>query len=161
MEHEQIHPHAHKHVALWLGIGLIATLVLFFMAYNAKNERNFQLIPIAEKPTPTPIATSNFTVNEPQAQEHVSQVFIVTGTTKVPVIGIRLREKYSGHVITEVRANSSNPTPGEPGEYGAELRITSDTIRSESPLLLDVFEATQTEEKNKITLPLTFTPVGS
>lgn len=156
MAHEEIHPHYHKHVMLWLTTGFVALCVLLLMAWVGKDKGNFRIIPEKTRITPTPIISGNITVNEPYAEAHVSQEFFVTGTSTLPLVGIRLRDKYSGHVIIE------GITKPNAGKYVAPLKITSDTIRSEAPLILEIFEPVgANQENNKITLPLTFTPVGN
>ncbi|MGI8419792.1 MAG: hypothetical protein ACR2LN_04055 [Candidatus Levyibacteriota bacterium] len=149
--------HSTKRLILWLIVGFLAVIFFFFRSWTISQSQNPQLAP--PKISPTPISSGDITLTTPGRNEHVPQDFIVTGTAKSKLVGIRLLDTYSGHVITEVRATTNATQQGQFGLFGAELSITDEAIRSESPLELDIFIPLGRQELNKMTIPLTFTPV--
>ena len=159
-EKPKIQPY-HQHVLLLLSVGLVAIGFLWVTVWTMQQSNKIHSPLTASKITPTPLISASLSVDTPHIDDHVPQDFIVTGTTKSDKVGIRLLEKYSGRVITEVRAMSGATQPGQTGKFGAELNITDDSIRSEAPLILEIFETDGgNQELNKITIPLTFTPIG-
>lgn len=161
MTHEyHIQPY-HKHVAILMLVGCIAIFFLLLSVWSLQRNNGSRFSLFGPTVAPTPISNGTITVIAPHADEHVPQNFIVAGTTMSDKVHIRLRDKYSGQIITDGLAMSNAAGPGQAGKFGAELKITDDSIRSEAPLILEVFESTaNNQEHNKITIPLTFTPVG-
>jgi hypothetical protein len=94
----------------------------------------------------------------------VSQRFEVKGTARVfeNQVTIRLKEKLSGKMIGETNAYADAPDMGQFGEFRAGIVLNDPSLRSGTEMVLEVFQysAKDGSEIDKVSVPITFTPVA-
>jgi hypothetical protein len=161
-EKHEVH---HHQLRKWLLIMMAAFVVLIVMALSIQRPASLTGVPLlGPSATPTPIASENIILESPKADEHISQVFYVTGKARVfeNMVAIRLKEKLSGRTIGETTAYANAPDVGQFGEFQAGIQLTDPSLRSGDSFILEVFQysAKDGSEIDKVTVPLTFTPVA-
>lgn len=161
-EKHEVH---HHQMRKWLIVMLVAFVVLLAMALNIQKPDALTGIPfLGPTVTPTPIASENIILTEPVADQNISQKFIVKGLARGSenTVYIRIREKLSGNILGETAAIVKASQPGQFGEFGTGIQLTDPTIRSGTEFVLEVFHysASDGREMDKVSIPLTFTPVA-
>lgn len=161
-EKHEVH---HHQMRKWLIVMLIAFVVLLAMALNIQKPDALTGVPfLGPTVTPTPVASENIILTEPVEDQNISQRFVVKGKARGSenTVYIRIREKLSGNVIGETTAITDASEPGQFGEFGTGIQLADPTIRSGSKFVLEVFlySAIDGKETDKVSIPLTFTPVA-
>jgi hypothetical protein len=115
-------------------------------------------------PTPPPLRSENITIYAPQPDERVSQDFEIKGQARVfeNVVSFRVSNKLTGKVYSAGSTLTNAPGAGKFGELTHTIHLKQDrTLISGEKLLLEVFQASPKDgsEIDKITIPITFTPV--
>lgn len=149
----------------WLIFMLVAFVVLLAMALNIQKPDALTGVPfLGPTVTPTPVASENIILTEPVADQNISQKFIVKGRSRGPenTVYIRIREKLSGNIIGETTAQTDTTEPDQFGEFGTGIMLADPTIRSGAEFVLEVFQfsAAEGRETDKVSIPVTFTPVA-
>lgn len=146
----------------------IATFVV--LVCLALGAAYWQLQPILHQavnpitPTPLPAASKNIIVTEPIAYDRVNQSFRVIGKARVfeNTLLVRVSNAITGkaYVFQQIMTNAREA--GTFGDFSYQVNLTNDTaLRSGEELLIEVFQTSAKDGKeiDKVTIPVTFTPL--
>lgn len=161
-EKHEVH---HHQMRKWLIVMLVAFVVLLAMALNIQKPDALTGVPfLGPTVTPTPVASENIILTEPIANQNISQKFVVKGHARgtEKIVYIRIREKLSGNVIGETATATDATTSDEFGEFGTGIALSDPTIRSGTEFILEVyqFSSSDGQEMDKVSIPITFTPIA-
>ncbi len=161
---EQVEVHHHQ-LRNWLLLLMLAFVALVGLALSIQRPQALSSIPFfAPTATPTPLASQNITVTSPKANEQVSQLFTVTGRARVfeNVVMVRLKEKLSGKVVGEVPVTTNATDMGQYGDFDTGIQLNDPNLRVGTEFIVEVFQysAKDGAEIDKVSIPVTFTPVG-
>ncbi len=145
-----------------------ALLVMIGLALSVQKPDSLSRIPLfAPTPTPTPLASANITVLMPLATSLVSQEFEITGKARVleNIVTIRLKDKISGQIYSQVQALTTATEPGTYGDFSAVIQLEDADDAELLPgaiLILEVFQISPTDgrEIDKVIVPLKFQPIA-
>ncbi len=161
---EQVEVHHHQ-LRNWLLLLMVALIALVGLALSIQRPQALSSIPFfAPTATPTPLASQNITVTSPKANEQVSQLFTVSGKARVfeNVVMIRLKEKLSGKIVGEIPATADAKDMGQYGDFSAGIQLNDPNLHVGTEFIVEVFQysAKDGAEIDKVSIPVTFTPVA-